>query len=95
LIGNHLGRITANGTPVTTLKLNPFENFAMGLRPTEAESHMKFPFPERDRKSLAIKMLELSFFRKTASDLSILNQVEWSNVSIICGSGIMVLQWNG
>jgi hypothetical protein len=54
-------RILINGKAVAIYGLDQFRELAMGVRPTEEECQVKYPFPERDKKAAGTKITQLSF----------------------------------
>ncbi|OHT00604.1 hypothetical protein TRFO_32722 [Tritrichomonas foetus] len=54
-------RTVLNGKTIANFMFSDFENIVMNLRPTEEECKIKYPFMEKDKKSLATKFLAMSF----------------------------------
>lgn len=59
--GEHFVRILHNGRSVRLFPLREFAATAASLRPDEKECQVAFPFQEKDKKKMGIKMLQMSF----------------------------------
>lgn len=57
----YIVRITQNGHEIKSFQLNEFEQYINLNRPTEKECNVIYPFQEKDKKSLAITLLQMAF----------------------------------
>ena len=54
-------RVLHNGRQLRIMPFSEFEAMATSLRPSEEECRIVFPFQEKDKKNMGIKMLQMSF----------------------------------
>lgn len=54
-------RVMLNGKSMKVMPLDDFRDKAMKMRPTEEECRAVYPFLEKNKKSMGIKMLQMSF----------------------------------
>jgi hypothetical protein len=54
-------RVTVNGESHAIYSWSEFEGLARLMRPSEQECKVKYPFPEKDKKSTGSKLLAMSF----------------------------------
>jgi hypothetical protein len=57
----YLVRVSVNGKVEAKFTWKDFEKNAIAMRPGEEECRIQYPYPERNKKSLAIKLLQMSF----------------------------------